>query len=59
MSSFERTVNCTMTPGPPRYGVHVPHDLAWALEHADPPEAPRFRTVSDLGDLPGLVDEIG
>ena len=26
MSSFERTVNCTMTPGPPRYGVQVPHD---------------------------------
>ncbi|MEI4489390.1 HAD family hydrolase [Mameliella alba] len=41
------------------WGVHVPHDLAWALEHAEPPEAPRFRTLSDLGDLPGLVHEIG
>ncbi|WP_421905546.1 HAD family hydrolase [Mameliella sp.] len=41
------------------WGVHVPHDLAWALEHAEPPEAPRFRTLVDLGDLPGLVREIG
>ncbi|MBV6636824.1 MAG: HAD family hydrolase [Mameliella sp.] len=41
------------------WGVHVPHDLAWALEHAEPPEAPRFRTLIDLGDLPGLVHEIG
>lgn len=41
------------------WGVHVPHDLAWALEHAEPPEAPRFRTLTDLGDLPGLVHEIG
>ncbi len=41
------------------WGVHVPHDLAWALEHAEPPEAPRFRTLTDLGDLPDLVEEIG
>ncbi|MBY6159922.1 HAD family hydrolase [Mameliella alba] len=41
------------------WGVHVPHDLAWALEHAEPPEAPRFRSVTDLGDLPDLVAEIG
>lgn len=41
------------------WGVHVPHDLAWALEHAEPPEAPRFRTLTDLGNLPDLVEEIG
>lgn len=41
------------------WGVHVPHDLAWALEHAEPPNAPRFRTLTDLGNLPDLVEEIG
>lgn len=42
------------------WGVHVPHDLAWALEHADLPEdAPRFREVPDLGALPALVESIG
>ena len=41
------------------WGVHVPHDLAWALEHAEAPVAPRFRSVADLGDLPGLIREIG
>ncbi|WP_075218139.1 HAD family hydrolase [Mongoliimonas terrestris] len=38
------------------YGVHVPHPLTWALEHAEAPEdAPRFRRVDTLGDLPALV----
>lgn len=42
------------------WGVHVPHDLAWALEHAEAPsEAARFREVADLGALPDLVAEIG
>jgi putative hydrolase of the HAD superfamily len=41
------------------WGVHVPHDLAWALEHAEPPKAPRFRIVPDLGALPELIAEIG
>ncbi|WP_323767067.1 HAD family hydrolase [Antarctobacter sp.] len=41
------------------WGVHVPHDLAWALEHAEAPETPRFRSVADLGALPALVAEIG
>ena len=41
------------------WGVHVPHDLAWALEHAEAPVAPRFRSVADLGDLPRLIREIG
>ncbi len=32
------------------WGVHVPHDLAWALDHADPPQAhARFRTLVELG----------
>ncbi len=41
------------------WGVHVPHDLAWALEHAEPPEAARFVSLSDLSGLPDLVTRIG
>lgn len=38
------------------WGVHVPHDLTWALEHEAPPEGEeRFRTVTDLGELESLV----
>lgn len=38
------------------WGVHVPHALTWAYEHADVPEnAPRFRSLPDLSQLPGLV----
>jgi putative hydrolase of the HAD superfamily len=32
------------------WGVHVPHPLTWALEHADPPEGhARFAALPDLG----------
>ncbi|WP_095589458.1 HAD family hydrolase [Actibacterium ureilyticum] len=42
------------------WGVHVPHDLTWALEHAQPPQdSPRFREMSHLGKLPALIAEIG
>lgn len=42
------------------WGVHVPFDLAWALEAADPPEGhKRFRTINDLGELVDLVNQIG
>ena len=38
------------------WGVHVPHGLTWALEHAEPPlQASRFRSISDLGALPQLL----
>ena len=41
------------------WGVHVPHGLTWALEHADPPhDAARFRTISDLGALPQLLRDL-
>ena len=41
------------------WGVHVPHALTWALEHAEAPEGePRFRTLPDLGELPHLIEEI-
>lgn len=42
------------------WGVHVPHDLIWDIEHADPPlGAPRYRALDDLGGLPWLVAQIG
>ena len=35
------------------WGVHVPHDLTWALEQELPPTAhPRFAELRRLGDLP-------
>ena len=41
------------------WGVHVPHDLTWALEHADAPEDnPRFRRLPDLSGLTTLIAEI-
>lgn len=41
------------------WGVHVPHGLTWALEHADPPVGnPRFLTLGDLGELADKVETI-
>lgn len=41
------------------WAVHVPHELTWALEHADEPlEAPRFRRLRHLGELAGLVADL-
>ena len=41
------------------WGVHVPHDLTWALEHEERPEtAARFREVAAIGDLPALIDAL-
>lgn len=38
------------------WGIHVPHDLTWALEHETAPESEaRFRTIDDLGALPALI----
>lgn len=35
------------------WGVFVPHDLAWDLEHATAPEDhPRFKSIPDLHSLP-------
>ncbi len=42
------------------WGVHVPHDLTWALEHAEPPRSdPKFREIGSLEELPGLVAGLG
>ncbi|WP_420712572.1 HAD family hydrolase [Frigidibacter sp. RF13] len=41
------------------WGVHVPHELTWALEHDHPPEdEPRFRSLAGIGDLPSLIAAI-
>ena len=42
------------------WGVHVPHDLTWALEHAEvPAESPRYRRLAHLGELSELVAKVG
>lgn len=41
------------------WGVYVPHELSWDLEHADEPAgADRFRQVADLGEVPDLLKQI-
>ena len=41
------------------WGVYVPHDLTWVLEHVDAPtDHPRFRQVADLGQLAATIAEI-
>ncbi|WP_315918888.1 HAD family hydrolase [Mesorhizobium sp. SP-1A] len=41
------------------WGVHVPHELTWVLEHVEAPvAAPRFRSIADLGELPALLETI-
>ena len=37
------------------WGVFVPHDLAWEFEHAEVPDHPRYREISDLSALPDLL----
>jgi putative hydrolase of the HAD superfamily len=41
------------------WGVHVPHELTWVLEHVEPPgEISRFREIAHLGELPALIASI-
>jgi len=41
------------------FAVHIPHELTWALEHADAPEEnPRFRRIPHLGELGQLLGQI-
>jgi putative hydrolase of the HAD superfamily len=41
------------------WGIHVPHTLTWAIEHAEPPvNEPRFRQLEHLGELTGLISQI-
>ena len=41
------------------FGVHIPHDLTWVYEHAEPPvNDPRFQCIEHLGELPGLINQL-
>ncbi len=41
------------------WGVHVPYEVTWTYEQADPPKTqPRFHELPDLQALPGLVQRI-
>ncbi|MEO9341179.1 HAD family hydrolase [Mesorhizobium sp. SB112] len=41
------------------WGIYVPHDLTWVLEHVEAPvQAPRFRQIEHLGHLAKVLDEI-
>jgi putative hydrolase of the HAD superfamily len=42
------------------WGVYVPHELTWVLEHVpEPATEPRFRRIDDLGQLAALIEAIG
>ena len=42
------------------WGVYVPHEISWAIDHEAEPEGdPRYRRITDLGELAGVVAEIG
>ena len=41
------------------WGVFVPHGLTWEIEHAEPPETPRFHHIESLGQLPAIAADIG
>lgn len=41
------------------WGVFIPHALTWVLEHVEKPvEAPRFRELAEIKDLPELIASI-
>jgi putative hydrolase of the HAD superfamily len=41
------------------WAVHVPHELTWALEHAQEPEGQgRYRKLADLGGLAAFIAEL-
>ena len=46
------------------WGVFVPHNLTWAVEHAEPPEGHesyhgRYHEIGDLSALGEIVTQIG
>lgn len=41
------------------FGIFVPHDLTWALEHADEPAGhPRFHMLATISELPALIEQL-
>jgi putative hydrolase of the HAD superfamily len=42
------------------WGVYVPHELNWVLEHEEPPtDNPRYREIGGLSELVGVVRAVG
>ncbi|PTL79700.1 HAD family hydrolase [Vitiosangium sp. GDMCC 1.1324] len=42
------------------WGVYVPHSITWALEHSEAPVGePRFKQLTHLGELMGLLEQLG
>lgn len=41
------------------WGVHVPYEITWAMEHAEAPVAhPRFRRMQHLGELASIIAKV-
>jgi len=41
------------------WGIFVPHEHAWALEHAEAPiDAPRFREAAQFGDIADIIEKL-
>jgi putative hydrolase of the HAD superfamily len=41
------------------WGVFVPHNFTWDIEHAEPPtDHPKFRQLGNLHALPALIEEL-
>lgn len=55
-NSLKSDVNPAIRAG--GWGVFVPQDLAWSLEHDEKLDHPRFREIPHLGALAQLVDSL-
>ncbi|MGE0280243.1 MAG: HAD family hydrolase [Rhizobiaceae bacterium] len=41
------------------WGVFIPHDLTWEMEHADEPSGhPRYRRIDTIAAVPALLDSL-
>jgi putative hydrolase of the HAD superfamily len=40
------------------WGVHIPDNHNWAIEHAHPPAHARYRKINSLADLPHLIEAL-
>jgi putative hydrolase of the HAD superfamily len=41
------------------FGIHVPHEITFALEHAEAPvKNERFHALKDLGELPAVIEHL-
>jgi putative hydrolase of the HAD superfamily len=41
------------------WGVFIPHELTWVIEHAEKPEGePKFKQIANIGQLPDLITSL-